>query len=99
MLPGIKDSERRSESQRASVAVSRSGLEFIADGVWGRKPPFDPISVAKDLAAMPKSYRCAKIVGDAYAGEWVARAEYFIEQHQRRGCGRLPPLESARAAA
>jgi len=47
---------------------------FIADVIRGRKPPFDPKSVAEEYAELAKSYRCTGIVGDAYAGEWVAGA-------------------------
>jgi hypothetical protein len=38
------------------------------------KPPFDPGSVAAEYAALAEDYRCRKIVGDAYAGEWTATA-------------------------
>jgi hypothetical protein len=47
---------------------------FIADVVRGRKPPFDPKSVAAEFAKLSKDYRCRTIVGDNYAGEWVAQA-------------------------
>jgi hypothetical protein len=47
---------------------------FVADAVRGRKPPFDPGEVAREYAALVKNYGLTKIVGDAYAGEWVAGA-------------------------
>jgi hypothetical protein len=45
---------------------------FVADVVRGRKPPFDPKSVAADYAALAREYGCREITGDSYAGEWVA---------------------------
>lgn len=47
---------------------------FVADVVRGRAPPFDPKTVAAEYAALAKQYRCPKVTGDAYAGEWVAGA-------------------------
>lgn len=47
---------------------------FVADVVRGRKPPFDPESVAQEYAALAKSYGVRQITGDAYAGEWVKKA-------------------------
>lgn len=47
---------------------------FIADVIRGRHPPFDPKEVVAEYAALAKEYRCKSIVGDNYAGEWVAGA-------------------------
>ena len=47
---------------------------FVADVVRGRKPPFDPESVAQEYAALAKGYGVRQITGDAYAGEWVKKA-------------------------
>jgi len=47
---------------------------IVADVIRGRAPPFDPNKVAKDFAELARGYRCRKIVGDNYAGEWVAGA-------------------------
>ena len=47
---------------------------FIADVVLGRKPPFDPTEVAREFAALAREYRCGEVVGDNFAGEWVAQA-------------------------
>jgi hypothetical protein len=47
---------------------------FVADVVRGRTPPFDPRSVAQEFAGLAKSYGAVRIVGDAFAGEWVATA-------------------------
>jgi hypothetical protein len=47
---------------------------IIADVIRGRRPPFDPASVAKEYAELAQSYGVQSIVGDNYAGEWVSRA-------------------------
>ena len=47
---------------------------FICDATRVTRAPFDPGSVAAEYAALAKAYGCRKIVGDAYAGEWVAGA-------------------------
>lgn len=52
----------------------RDGDGFICDVLRGRKPPFDPATVAADYAGLAREYGCGTVVGDAYAGEWVASA-------------------------
>jgi hypothetical protein len=47
---------------------------FIADVLRATRPPFDPGIVAGEYAALAKDYRCRKITGDCFAGEWVAQA-------------------------
>lgn len=50
------------------------GERFICDVLRGYAAPFDPRTAAGEFAALARSYRCSKIVGDAFAGEWVAAA-------------------------
>jgi hypothetical protein len=52
----------------------REGDRIVADAIRGRRPPFDPATVAAEYAALAKEYRCGKIIGDAYAGEWTSQA-------------------------
>ena len=52
----------------------REGGRLIADVIRGRRPPFDPATVAAEYAALAKEYRCGKVYGDNYSGEWVAQA-------------------------
>ena len=54
--------------------VHKEGERIVADVVRGRRPPFDPASVAAEFAALAKSYRCGTVTGDNFAGEWVAGA-------------------------
>jgi hypothetical protein len=52
----------------------REAEKIIADVVRGKKPPFDPASVAAEYAALAREYHCRQVSGDAYAGEWVSQA-------------------------
>jgi len=52
----------------------REGETIVADVIRGRKPPFDPAIVAGEFAALAKEYRCGKVIGDNFSGEWVAQA-------------------------
>lgn len=47
---------------------------FIADVVRGARPPFDPNEVARDYAKLAREYRCGRIVGDNFAGDWTVQA-------------------------
>jgi hypothetical protein len=50
------------------------GERVVADVIRGRRPPFDPASVAAEFAELAKSYGCTTVTGDNYSGEWVAQA-------------------------
>ena len=52
----------------------REGETFVADVIRGAAPPFDPKQVAVEFTKLARSYRCDAVVGDNYAGEWVASA-------------------------
>jgi hypothetical protein len=52
----------------------RDGEKIIADLVRGRRPPFDPATVATEYAALAKEYNCHVVTGDNYAPGWVAGA-------------------------
>jgi hypothetical protein len=60
----------------------RDGERIFADVIRGRKPPFDPASVAHEYALLAREYGCRRITGDHYAPGWVsgafgaARCEY-----------------------
>lgn len=49
-------------------------LTWTCDVVRGHPAPFDPRSVAQEFASLAREYGCPKIVGDHFAGEWVASA-------------------------
>lgn len=52
----------------------REGEQIVADVIRGRRPPFDPKEVVAEFAGLARDYGCTEIVGDNYAGEWVAQA-------------------------
>lgn len=52
----------------------REGERVVADVIRGRKPPFDPATVAAEYAKLAREYGCPKVVGDNFSGEWVAQA-------------------------
>src|SRR5262245_43661831 len=57
----------------------KEGETEILDVIRERKPPFSPEAVVEEFASLIKSYRCSKVFGDRYAGEWPR------EQFQKRG--------------
>src|SRR5205823_4588295 len=60
----------------------------VVDCLRERKPPFSPDDVVAEFAATLKAYRCTRIVGDRYAGQWVA------ERFQRHGIDYVPAEQS-----
>jgi hypothetical protein len=49
-------------------------MTWTCDVVRGRPAPFDPRSTAHEFATLARQYRCSKVTGDLFAGEWVAGA-------------------------
>ena len=78
-LPGfsyvafVDSSAGRHDAFTIGVA-HREGDRIVLDLVRGRKPQFDPASVAGEFAGIARAYRCSVVVGDNYSGEWVAKA-------------------------
>lgn len=69
----VDASAGRHDSFTCAIGHAQDGV-FIVDALRGRKPPFDPGEVAAEHAELAKSYGCTRIVGDAFAGEWVSGA-------------------------
>ena len=63
----------------ALAIAHRDGDGVVVDSLRETRPPFLPEAVIADYAALLKSYRCSKIVGDRYGGEFPR------EQFQKRG--------------
>jgi hypothetical protein len=51
----------------------KDGL-MVLDLLFERRPPMNPYAVTEEIAALLKSYRCAKVVGDSYGAKWVSDA-------------------------
>lgn len=53
----------------------RQGDGFVADVVRGTRPPFDPVQVTSNYAAVLKEYGgLTSVVGDNYSAEWAVSA-------------------------
>ena len=52
----------------------RDEASWVGDVVRGTVAPFNPREVSQEYAQLARQYGIHKIVGDAYAGEWVANA-------------------------
>jgi hypothetical protein len=46
----------------------------VCDVIRRRRTPFDPRSCAEEYGTLARQYGCSKVVGDNFAGEWVAAA-------------------------
>ena len=72
MLP--PDGMTPSASASDIVEGKKPDVTWECDVIRGRAAPFDARSVAQEYAHLARQYGCTKIVGDAFAGEWVAQA-------------------------
>jgi hypothetical protein len=50
---------------------NNESARFVIDVVRGFKPPFDPMQVTRDYAALLKDYKVTEVIGDNYSAEWV----------------------------
>jgi hypothetical protein len=57
------------DSMTLCIAHRQDDL-IVVDAIRERKPPFSPDDVCGEFAALLKSYRCTRVSGDRYAGEW-----------------------------
>ena len=62
----------------------------ILDLIRERKPPFSPEAVVEEFAKIIRSYRCTKVYGDRYGGEWPR------EQFRKHGVN-YEPSEKAKS--
>jgi hypothetical protein len=52
---------------------------LVLDVLRGITPPCDPSVVVKEFATILKSYRCDRVTGDHYSGQWV------VESFEKKG--------------
>jgi hypothetical protein len=85
---GCDSSGGRNDSFTAALA-HREGEEIILDCVYERRPPLNPGAVVKEISGLLKDYRCTRIVGDRYGGNWPIEAfgkhgvEYLQSERDR----------------
>ena len=60
----------KSDSMTLCIGHLSKDRIVVVDAVREVKAPFQPAPVVAEFAALLKVYRCTKIVGDKYAGEW-----------------------------
>lgn len=59
------------DSFTLAIGHKEKGTEgAILDAIRERKPPFSPEAVVEDYAALLKSYKITKVIGDRFGGEW-----------------------------
>ena len=67
-------------SDAMTLAIAhKEGETEILDLIRERKAPFSPEAVVEEFVSVIRNYRCSKVYGDRYAGEWPR------EQFQKRG--------------
>jgi hypothetical protein len=73
-------------SDSFTLAVSHRDRDkrIVIDAVRERRPPFSPQDVVDEFAALVKSYRATRVVGDRYAGEFPR--ELFRKHGINYGC-------------
>ena len=72
-------------SDAMTLAIAhKEGETEILDAVRERRPPFSPEAVTEEYAELIKKYRCTKVYGDRYGGEWPR------EQFQKYGVNYEP---------
>ena len=69
---------RLSDAFTLAIAHTENKTQIL-DAIRERKAPFSPEGVVEEFAALIKTYRCSKVYGDRYAGEWPR------EQFSKRG--------------
>ena len=74
-LPGLRyaaftDPSGGSQDSFTLAVSHRDGDQVLFDAVREVRPPFSPESVVGEFAAVLKSYRVSRVVGDRYAGEF-----------------------------
>ena len=52
----------------------REEERIVVDLIRGRKPPFDPATVAAEFSGTARAYGCTSVTGDNYSGDWVKKA-------------------------
>jgi hypothetical protein len=64
----------RHDSYTICIGHKDDSDRFICDVLRGREPPFDPQEVTREYAALAREYRCSRIYGDSFSGDWIVSA-------------------------
>lgn len=69
---GSSDSMTLAIAHQQPKGLLRKSDLAICDGHWERRAPFSPDDVVRAFAETLREYKVSKVVGDKYAGAWVA---------------------------
>jgi len=78
-----------SDSMTLAIAHKEGQIEIL-DLIRERKPPFSPEAVVEEFASTILKYRCQKVYGDRYGGNWPS------EQFMKAGV-HLEPSEKTKS--
>lgn len=73
-LAFVDPSGGSSDSMTLAIAHADRSGQSVLDLVREVKPPFSPETVVREFASLLKPYRCSRVTGDRYSGEWVREA-------------------------
>lgn len=62
------------DSYAIAIVHKEKDGRLIVDVVRGRQGPFNANDLTHEYALLCKEYRIGRVIGDAYAGQWVAQA-------------------------
>jgi hypothetical protein len=71
---GFCDPSGGSKDSMTLGIAHTEGSTQVLDVLRERKPPFSPEAVVAEYAHLLRQYRCSKVYGDRFGGEWVAEA-------------------------
>ena len=57
------------DAMTLAIAHAEDGIAIL-DCLRERRPPFSPEAVAAEFSELLKQYRCSRVTGDRYGGEW-----------------------------
>lgn len=72
----VDPSGGRHDAMTLGIAHLEDGQRVIVDRVLLEKPPFDPAQIVARFCEVLASYNVRHVMGDRFAGEWVASAFY-----------------------
>ena len=81
LYSGFVDPSGGSADLFTLAIAHKDGERTVVDAIREVRPPFSPEAVVDEFAALLKSYRITRVVGDRYAGEWPR------EQFRKRDIG------------
>jgi hypothetical protein len=92
--PGQAEARAVSDQNPSHGRPTPKNKTQVLDAIRERKAPFSPEGVVEEFAALIKSYRCSKLSGDKYAGEWPQDLLHTMRKGEVGIVSRLATLSS-----